>query len=199
MLVPLVGLGLILTGLVYTNKSKADQLPSIGGMLITRKYNLPDIEPSEQGGVFKDDYDYYFEASADEYDVPFALLKATSVAESSLKADAIRNEPDGSASYGLMQLLWKNDKKSWMYNRFSSTGLTGDKLAGDIRLIYNPSQNIETAADLIAKNLKSCNGNIRDAINMYNTGVKESVRVAPHDYVKKVLGYYETIIKRKVV
>ena len=56
----------------------------------TRLWGLKDIEPGEQSGGYKTDYDIYFEAAADEFDVPFSLLKAHAIQESSLKEKAFR-------------------------------------------------------------------------------------------------------------
>jgi soluble lytic murein transglycosylase-like protein len=194
-----IAIGVVVLGSFYLFSKKAETSDSSSfdaneSDYIMRKYGLKDIDPSIQGGKYKRDYDIYFKISADEFDVPFALLKAHAVAESSMNERAIRNEPDGSASYGLMQLLWKNNKSSWMFNRFSSTGISGEKLSKNIEYIYDPLQNIKSAADLVSKNLDACKGNIRDAINMYNTGAKESVRVAPHNYTEKVLKYYNQIL-----
>jgi len=170
-----------------------------------RLFNLKDIEPSEQGGSYKKDFDFYFEAAADEFDIPFALLKAHAIQESSLNQKAFRDENPsertdrtGWASRGLLQLLWANDKnnpeaKTKLYDRFKKYGYSGDKI-GNGDLLFDPTVNTRISAQLILDNLKSCGGNLRDAINMYNTGVKESVRAAPGNYVDKVMTYYNRIL-----
>lgn len=185
----------------------ADGLPELTPMKTdkTRLWGLKDIEPSLQSGGYKTDYDIYFEAAADEFDVPFALLKAHAIQESSLKEKAFRNENpsgradrEGWASRGLLQLLWAPDKnnalsKSKLYDRFKKYGYSGDMIgSGD--LLFKPEVNTRISAQLIRDNLKSCGGNIRDAINMYNAGVKESVRPAPENYVGRVLNYYNKIL-----
>lgn len=177
------------------------------GKYIKRLFGLLDVLPSAQGGSYKKDYDLFFDAAADMYNVPFALLKAHAIQESSLKAEAYRSENpqnradrEGWASRGLLQLLWANDKNNSLatnklYDRFKKYGYSGDQIAisnGD--LLFSPKVNTEIAAALIRDNLNACGGNIRDAINMYNTGVKESVRAAPYDYVNKVMGYYNKIL-----
>lgn len=173
----------------------------------TRAYGLKDIEPSEQGASYKREYDIYFEAAADEFNVPFALLKAHAIQESSLKEGAFRDENPskrtdrtGWASRGLMQLLWAPDKNNSevavgkkLYDRFKKYGYSGDTI-GNGDLLYRPDVNTRIAAQLISDNLKSSGGSIRDAINMYNAGVKESVRKAPENYVDKVLNYYNKIL-----
>lgn len=157
-----------------------------------RLYDLKDVLPENQGGNYKTDFDLYFEKSADQYGVPFALLKAHAIAESSLNPKAFMDESktgsnrQGWASRGLMQLLfWPKSTRFEKYG-FSSTRSVDD--------FFDPETNIDVAAQLIRDNLRSCKGNIRDAINMYNTGAKESVRIAPNGYVDKVLGYYNKLI-----
>ena len=59
------------------------------------------------------------------------------------------------------------------------------------------SINTEIAAQIILDNWKRMK-NLRDIINAYNTGVKESVRIAPHGYVDRVLGYYSEILGREI-
>lgn len=169
-------------------------------------YNLKDIDPEKQGGTFKKDYDPFFKAASDEFGVPFALLKAHAVMESSLNPNAFRDEnpkklPEriGWASRGLMQILWspleaKAGDKGINRDRWTKYGYPASSLGMDGVRQFEPNINIRIAAQLIRENLKICNGNIRDAINMYNAGVKESVRPAPHDYTNKVFGYYKRIL-----
>jgi len=207
---PFVAIGVAIAGflLIKPTESKAsDGLLELTPMKIdkTRLWGLKDIEPSQQSGGYKTDYDIYFEAAADEFDVPFALLKAHAIQESSLKDKAFRNENpsnradrEGWASRGLLQLLWAPDKnnslaKNKLYDRFKKYGYSGDMI-GNGDLLFKPEVNTRISAQLIRDNLKSCGGSIRDAINMYNAGVKESVRPAPEDYVNKVLKYYNKII-----
>ena len=165
-----------------------------------RLFDLPDIDPADAGGNFKKDYNFIYEAAADKYGVPFALLKSHAQIESSENEKAFRDENPqknpkriGWASRGLMQtLFWPGS------DRFVKYGYTSDDLDDGERL-FDPSVNVDVAAQLIRDNLNACKGNVRDAINMYNAGVKESVRQAPLNYVGKVLAKYETIIKRSVV
>ena len=167
-------------------------------MLLKKKkrlYDLEDIEPENQGGNYKQDYDLDIENAADLENVPFALLKAHAIAESSLNPRAFMDENpnklssrQGWASRGLMQLLfWPGS------TRFEQFGYTSEMLSGGEKL-YDPHINTLIAAKLIRANLKSCSGNLRDAVNMYNTGAKESVRIAPGGYVDKVLKYYNTLL-----
>lgn len=168
----------------------------IGGSM-KRLYDLPDIEPENQGGNYKKDFDPYFESCANEFGVPFALLKAHAIKESSLNPKAYRDENPskrtdriGWASRGLMQLLfWPGS------DRFAKYGFPKDS---DPDELYEPYENIRIAAQLIRDNLKACGGDLRDAINMYNTGKKEAQYQAPLQYVDKTIGYYETMIKQKI-
>jgi soluble lytic murein transglycosylase-like protein len=152
---------------------------------------LLDVEPGDQGGVWKDTYDYAFEQARDSIGVPFALLKAHAIRESALKPGAYRQEPSGKASYGLMQVLWWKNS-----NRFALFGYPDDSI-GDGSLLYDPVANCLIAASIIKDNWQRL-GNLRDTINAYNTGVKESVRVAPGNYVNDVLKNYSTLIGKKV-
>ena len=174
---------------------------------LVRAYGLKDIEPLAQKGGYKTEFDFWFDHFADKHDVPFALLKAHALMESSLKETAFRDENpskradrEGWASRGLMQILWANDLKNdlvpsgkKLYDRFKKYGFPGEKL-GTGEIMFKPEVNIDIAAQLIKDNLKSVGGNLRDAVNMYNAGVKESVRKAPHDYVNRVLNYYNKIL-----
>lgn len=166
-----------------------------------RLYNLPDVEPENQGGSFNRDYDFYFETSADDSGVPFALLKAHAIMESSLNPAAFRDENpknradrQGWASRGLMQILWWPGSERWKKYGFgdATLGVSGVRM-------FEPQVNLAIASKLIRDNLNACNGNLRDAINMYNSGKKESEYVAPYEYVDRVLKNYSTLIGRSVL
>ncbi len=160
-----------------------------------RLYDLDDVDPMNQGGGYKRDYDLIFETVANETGVPFALLKAHAIMESSLNPRAFRDENPskrtdrvGWASRGLMQVLfWPKS------TRFEQFGYTAKDLQ-DGEKLFDPYTNVRVAAALISANLKAVGGNLRDSINMYNAGVKESVRVAPHNYTDKVQNYYLKIL-----
>lgn len=162
-----------------------------------RLFGLPDVTPAEQGGTMKRDYDLFFAAAADEFGPPFTLLKAHAMMESSLNPRAFRDENPskrtdrlGWASRGLMQtLFWPGS------TRFEKYGFDSDRSPDDL---FDPQTNIEVAAQLVRDNLNACGGNIRDAINMYNTGKKEAQYAAPNNYVDRVLTFYETLIKKEV-
>lgn len=212
---PILIVGLLGALFLIFNK-KGDAIPStndapmpettavevVQGPIMTKQrlFNLPDIDPSEQGGSYKQDYDVFFESVADATDVPFALLKAHALMESSLKPDAFRNENpsnradrQGWASRGLMQILWWPGS-----NRWKKYGYPDSVLMNDGSGMFDPHTNIDIAAHLIAENINKCEGNIRDAINMYNTGKKESVYKAPYSYVDRVMAFYSKLIKKDV-
>lgn len=193
----IAGLGLILFG--GLSMSKADIPPTVGPMRKKKLYDLPDVDPKDQKGTYKRDFDVEFLAASDQTGVPFALLKAHALMESSLKLDAFRDEnPTGRAdrkgwaSRGLMQLLWWPGSERWAKYGYDA------KRIGDGSILYQPSVNAYLGACLIRDNLKACGGNLRDSINMYNTGRKESVVKAPHDYVNRVLKFYETLIGERI-
>jgi len=195
-MIPYVVAGLVgLAALLYSQKTKASI--ETGIKVKTRLYDLPDVEPDLQGGSYKRDYDFYFESAADEFGVPFALLKAHAFRESSFREKAFRDENPskrtdriGWASRGLMQLLfWPGS------TRFEKYGFSSSRDPDDL---YSPMTNVRIAAQLIRDNLNACGGNVKDAINMYNTGVKYSKRQAPDQYTEKVLSYYSTLIGKEI-
>lgn len=162
----------------------------------TRLYGLKDIVPEKQKGGYNTDYDLHFLAAADEFRLPFALLKAQALAESSLKASAFLDEnpkklPErqGWASRGLMQILWWPGSQRW-----KKYGYPDEDLGIDGIRMFEPNVNVRIAAQLIRDNLHASKGNIRDTINMYNTGKKEAVFKAPNGYVDKVYNYYMKIL-----
>lgn len=168
------------------------------GLGSANSYGLPDVDPSQQGGGYKTTYDDSFLAASKATGVPFALLKAHAIQESSINPTATKSEPatstrPASASYGLLQLLWWTGSDRWSKYGFPDSVLNGGQA------MFDPDTNCSIAAQLISDNLDSCDGNIRDAINMYNSGVKESVREAPASYVDKVIGYYETISNQESI
>lgn len=157
----------------------------------TNDFNLADVAPADQGGSFSTQYDDAMMQASFEKSVPFALIKAHAIRESSLRASAYRLEPTGKASYGLMQILWWQNS-----NRFAQFGFPDD-VVRDGSPLYDPGINTKIGAAIIADNLNRL-GNLRDAINAYNTGVRESIREAPGNYVDDVLSYYETLVGRSV-
>lgn len=163
----------------------------------SRVFDLEDVSPENQGGNFKKDYDLVFEVIAEKRRVPFALLKAHAIQESSLNPKAFVNEnPSGRsdrigwASRGLMQVLW------WpKSNRFEKYGYP-DSVLNNGEELYKPYTNVDIAAQLIAENLKTVGGSLRDAINMYNTGKTESQFKAPNNYVDRVLKNYNILLRK---
>lgn len=184
-------LGLI-TALVFVTKKKEVVPMTTTG---NRLYNLKDIDPSIQGAAYKKDYDTVFESVANEFGVPFALLKAHAIAESSLNPNAFRDESNskperqGWGSRGLMQILWWPNS-----DRFKKYGYPDKDLGVDGIRMFEPLVNVRIAGQLIKDNLNACAGNLRDAVNMYNTGKKESQYKAPNNYVDKVINYYNKIL-----
>lgn len=187
-----IGLGLLITIAIFVSSKTG-----MGGTLTSEfrdtLLNLPDIEPDEQGGVYKRDFDSHFKRWSLATGVPFALIKAHAIRESSLKPGAYLSDRRG-GSYGLMQLSWGPDVEP---NRFAVFGWPASRI-GTAETLYDNEVNVEIAAKLIADNLTRFK-NVKDAINAYNTGVAYTKRIAPHNYTEDVIKYYETIVKRKVV
>jgi soluble lytic murein transglycosylase-like protein len=181
-----IGLGLLGVILMTQNNTNSNENSLSTSMLL----NLPDVLSDNQGGSFKRDYDDYFSRYSSKYHVPFALLKAHAIRESSLNPSAFLADSRG-GSYGLMQLSWGPGN-----DRFKIYGWSADQI-GDGQPLYNNAVNIAIGAQLIADNLKQF-GNVKDAINAYNTGVAFSTREAPANYTQDVIKYYETLIGRKL-
>ena len=190
---------IVLVGLVFISVMMLSRgaLGSSENMSKKRNWDLDDIEPENQGGSLKTDYDIIFEKYADKYDVPFALLKAHAYRESSLKPTAFmdenpskRSDRVGWASRGLMQTLWWPKSQ-----RFKKYGYP-DEILSNGEAIFRPEVSIDIGAQIIRDNLKACDGVLRDAINMYNTGKKEAQYQAPNDYVGKVLSTYNLLINK---
>jgi len=165
----------------------------------SKAMGLNDISPDEQGGGYKKDFDSAFKRASEKTGVPFALLKAHAIAESSLNPKAFRDESNGRsdrkgwASRGLMQILWWPGSE-----RFKKYGFPDSELGSDGSIMFDPYVNTEIAAKLIKDNLAQTKNSVRDAVNMYNTGKTEAQYRAPNGYVDKVMGYYEKILKGSV-
>lgn len=152
-------------------------------------WNLPDIDSANQSGGFGTSYDESFESASGATGIPFALIKAHAIRESSLNSSAYRFENAKiGASYGLMQVLWVMGS-----NRFQKYGYTDDEI-GDGSLLYDPEVNAFLGASIIRDNLVWLKGNLRDAVNAYNTGKPEAKFKAPFNYVNDVLAYYNKIL-----
>jgi len=162
-------------------------------------FNLPDVDPSLQGGSYSRDYDSSFMLASALSGVPFALLKAHAIRESSLKPQA--NHFDSAASgtsYGLLQVEWGGTKYNKV-DRFAKApyNLSADEI-GDGSILYDPDLNCKLGAMIIAANLKWLKNNLRDSINAYNTGHAESKGEAPANYVDDVMGYYSELVGKDI-
>ena len=168
---------------------------------ITRSnpWNLPDIDSANQCGVFSTTYDESFEKASGATGVPFALIKAHAIRESSLSPTAYHyDNPTSGASYGLMQTEWVSGN-----DRFAKYGFPDSILGSDGSGLYDPDTSAFLGASIIAANLgwldsgKTMQG-LRDTINSYNTGTPESGVPAPANYVNDVLGNYATLLGQPV-
>lgn len=184
-------IGLLFVGIFVAVKASA------GESVSRRLFNLDDVEPHDQGGKFNQDFDLFFLDAADQTGAPFALIKAHAIQESSLNPRAFMDENpkgletrEGWASRGLMQVLWWPGS-----DRFKKYGFPDSSL-DDGEGLFDAHINTLIGAKIIAENLRSCNGNLRDAVNMYNTGKKEAQFKAPGNYVDRVLKNYNTLLKK---
>lgn len=163
--------------------SPSESIPSTIGPNVM---GMQDCSPTTQGGNFSTKYDDIFARVAFEMKVPYALLKAHAIRESSINASAYRQEPSGKASYGLMQVLWWPSSQ-----RFQRWGFDDDNMQGG-ELLYDPWTNCTISAHIMLDNWSSF-GTIRDMINAYNTGKSENAYEAPFNYVDDVLKYYNLL------
>ena len=90
-----------------------------------------------------------------------------------------------------MQILWWANSQ-----RFQNWGFSDDQI-GDGSLLYDPVVNTFLAAQIILDNFKTW-GNLRDAVNAYNTGRSEKLRPAPYNYTDDVIKYYATLVGRQI-
>lgn len=177
---------------IFGAKNNADVTAGTGTMPQpgSNQWGLPDIDPSLQKGGFSGVYDQAFQAASAQTGVPFALIKAHSIRESSLNPNAYHfdNNTVG-ASYGLMQVEWVYGS-----NRFSKYGVDDSEIGADGSGLYDETLNAFLGASIIRDNLNWLKGNLRDEINAYNTGHAESGGAAPANYVNDVLSYYSKIV-----
>lgn len=168
-------------------------------------WNLPDIDSSNQEGGYDTSYDESFEKASGATGVPFALLKAHAIRESSLNPNASHQDTDSESSYGLMQVEWSTDENSTLFNRLSKYGSQYQGSNLDIAMLSEPDNNCFLGASIISDNMGWLNPGgrnglqgLRDVINAYNTGVAETTREAPANYVNDVIGYYQKLIGQNV-
>jgi soluble lytic murein transglycosylase-like protein len=158
-------------------------------------WGLPDCDRANQAGGFAETYDEAYEKASGQTGVPFALIKAHAIRESSQMPEAYHyDNPKSGASYGLLQVEWKSGS-----NRFSKYGVDDAEIGNDGSGLYDPEISAYLGACIMRDNLNWLKGNVRDAINAYNTGVPETKREAPANYVDDVINYYSKIIGQGVV
>lgn len=199
MLLPLAGFAVLVLIVVkairtgVTHGSGETQVTESGvgsSPAITRKnpFHLLDCDSANQGGTYSRAFDEAFEKASGATGIPFALIKAHAVRESKLIPSAYRFDNDAvGGSYGLMQIEWLEGS-----NRFAKYGYPDTVLKGGDDL-YQPDINAHLGAQIIKSNLEWLKGNLRDAINAYNTGKSEDKRPAPHHYVDDVLSIYSEL------
>jgi soluble lytic murein transglycosylase-like protein len=122
-------------------------------------------------------FDHLISASSEKYRVDFALIKAMIHAESGFDPYAVSRK----GAKGLMQLM------PGTANRMNVTD------------IYNPRDNIEGGVRYFKYLLSLFNNDLRLSLAAYNAGenlVSERRTIPPYretvDYIRKVLGYYQS-------
>ena len=125
-------------------------------------------------------YDPYIKTASTKHGVAFALIKAIIKTESDFNPRAI--SPKG--ALGLMQLMPENVKRL------------------EIKDPFDPAENIMGGARHFKSLLDYFAGDLSLSLAAYNAGIKPVERcqcIPPfretHDYVKKVLDYYEELKK----
>lgn len=110
---------------------------------------------------------------AERYEVPYELVLAVIMTESSGKADAVG---DGGASVGLMQIQPK-----WYGDLITDTGLSVDK----------PIENVELGIRILLGFIEENNGSLDRTLKQYNSG---SPDYEGNEYIEQVyewLNYFE--------
>jgi len=122
-------------------------------------------------------YDRLISEFSEKYQVDFALIKAMIRAESGFNAYAVSRK----GAKGLMQLM----------------PLTAQRV--DVFNIFNPRENIEGGVRHLKYLLNLFNDDLRLSLAAYNAGenlVYELRSIPPYretvDYIRKVLGYYQS-------
>lgn len=180
--------------LIVNNSNQTRRDTDLPQVVRANPWSLPDVDPANQAGGFTTALDASIVKASGATGVPFALIKAHGIRESKLDPNAYHfdNNTVG-ASYGFLQVEWIRGS-----NRFTKYGLDDSQLGFDGSFLYNPDQNAFLGASIIRDNLNWLRGNLRDTINAYNTGKKESDVEAPNNYVDDVLSYYSTIVGQEV-
>lgn len=188
----IIGLVTVAIGSFYAYENSTYALPEANPEVYDHG-GYPDIDSTNQHGNFDTLYDSFYESAAGAANVPFALIKAHAIRESLQNPSATHYDDEvHGGSMGLMQLEFKLGKNYWA--RF---GYDDSKLGDDGSALFDVSLNTMLGAKLIRENLDKF-GNLRDAINAYNTGKAESVIKAPHGYVDDVIANYEKIIGKTI-
>ena len=113
-------------------------------------------------------FDSLFRAAGARYGVDPLLLKAISCQESSLNPRAVNASNTSDPSYGLMQISCEPDGRGGcLPGEFNFSDWPP---AGGPAALLDPSTSIHYAAELMAENLRSTNGNMWEAVAMYNSG-----------------------------
>lgn len=136
----------------------------------------------------KTNLDALFQKYAGQTGVPWQLLKAIAMAESSLNPDAINEEGDGvggRASRGLMQILAPQ--------RLNVNGWTGDGPTGGVESLFDPDVNIHIGSQIIRWNMETY-GFYRGIAIYNNWSQRHQSAAGPFSnqyYVDRIVGYFK--------
>jgi len=112
-------------------------------------------------------FDDLFRAAGAQYGVDPLLLKAIAIHESSLNPNAANTSDPADPSYGLMQMSCMPDGSGGC--RASEFNLPGWPPANQ-QALFDPATSIGLGAALMAQNLRAVQGNVWQAVAMYNSG-----------------------------
>ncbi len=131
--------------------------------------------------------DELFKKYGAKYNIEPRLLRAIAVVESSLRVDAIRNNPPHDVSVGLMQILCIPDAKGFCTNKFNVDGWKNIKFND----LLNPDLNVSIGTQILAWNIKTY-GYARGIAVYNNWSARNSPVNGPfpnQSYVNKVFKY----------
>lgn len=156
-----------------TKISSQDPVSGAAATVVTGEPEESFSEYMKTGKTLKD----IFEEASEKYNVPFSLLTAVGMQESTFRADAVSK----AGAQGIMQLMPKTA---------AGLGVTDS---------FDPEQNIMGGAKYLRELLDRYDGNISFALAAYNAGgnnVDKYGGIPPfketQNYVEKVLGYMNT-------
>lgn len=156
-----------------------------GAVIDVQKISLPSIGTAVFGAnnTVTSDLDTLYQKHGQLKGVDWQLLKAIAQQESSENPGAIGPTGD----YGLMQVLCRPNAEGYCTTSFPA--LPDWPPAGGYKDLLNPDVSLHYGAQIIRWNIDYANGDIKEALAIYNGGIKNP----NYSYANKVLGKYNAI------